>query len=61
MRLNLKKPAGMCWDLKSPDTSVKTLAKSYNVAMTDTELSLPEKLSGIHLHFVGIKGTGMAA
>ena len=29
--------------------------------MTDTELSLPENLSGIHIHFVGIKGTGMAA
>ena len=23
--------------------------------------SLPENLSGVHIHFVGIKGTGMAA
>ena len=23
--------------------------------------SLPENLSGLHIHFVGIKGTGMAA
>ena len=30
--------------------------------MTDyKESSLPENLSGVHIHFVGIKGTGMAA
>ena len=28
--------------------------------MTD-QLQLPENMSGVHIHFVGIKGTGMAA
>ncbi len=26
-----------------------------------TEVKLPEDLNGVHVHFVGIKGTGMAA
>ena len=29
--------------------------------MSNSELSLPQELSGVHIHFVGIKGTGMAA
>ncbi len=29
--------------------------------MSDSCISLPENLSGVHIHFVGIKGTGMAA
>ena len=29
--------------------------------MSNSELSLPENLKGVHIHFVGIKGTGMAA
>ena len=29
--------------------------------MQNTEVSLPEDFHGVHIHFVGIKGTGMAA
>ncbi len=36
-------------------------SRSLLYALTMTEKSLPESLSGIHIHFVGIKGTGMAA
>jgi len=34
--------------------------KEYNNFMSDIK-QLPENLSGVHIHFVGIKGTGMAA
>ena len=32
----------------------------YNTFM-ENEKRLPEDLKGVHIHFVGIKGTGMAA
>lgn len=51
----------MCCALNSKSGFAHNHVKLYNQIMSNSEQVLPENLSGLHIHFVGIKGTGMAA